>query len=117
MLFTPPSALRDCLVIGGGPAGLTAAIYLARYRRDILVVHSGTSRASLIPLSHNYPGFPDGISGPDLLGRMEAQARRFGVALRVGTVTELSRHAGGHFLASVDSDLISAKTVVLATGI
>jgi hypothetical protein len=53
----------DCLIIGGGPAGLTAAIYLARYRRSVAVYSEGKSRASCIPTSHNYPGFPSGISG------------------------------------------------------
>jgi hypothetical protein len=47
----------DCLIIGGGPAGLTAAIYLSRYCRGVLLADSGQSRAALIPESHNYPGF------------------------------------------------------------
>jgi thioredoxin reductase (NADPH) len=53
----------DCLVIGAGPAGLTAAIYLARFRRDFLVLDGGPSRAELIPKTHNFPGWPDGVSG------------------------------------------------------
>ena len=60
----------DCLVIGGGPAGLTAGIYLARFLRNVAVVDSGSSRASLIPETHNYPGFPEGIAGPDLLSEL-----------------------------------------------
>ena len=52
----------DCLIVGGGPAGLTAAIYLARYRRDAVLVDEGVSRAKLIPASHNYAGFK-GIAG------------------------------------------------------
>jgi thioredoxin reductase (NADPH) len=56
----------DCLIIGGGPAGLTAAIYLARYRRRIALFDSGESRAAWIPESHNYPGFAKGISGKAL---------------------------------------------------
>ncbi|MGK2915436.1 MAG: NAD(P)-binding protein [Porticoccaceae bacterium] len=55
--------MLDCLIVGAGPAGLTAAIYLARYRRRILVVDAGQSRAALIPITHNYPGFPHGVSG------------------------------------------------------
>jgi thioredoxin reductase (NADPH) len=66
--------LLDCLVIGAGPAGLTAAIYLARYRRHFVVVDGAASRDSLIPRSHNYPGFPVGIPGNELLGRMRTQA-------------------------------------------
>ncbi len=53
----------DCLIIGGGPAGLTAAIYLTRFRRKIVLVDEGNSRARWIPHSHNHPGFPDGIGG------------------------------------------------------
>src|SRR5690606_14574677 len=60
----------DCLIIGGGPAGLTAATYLARFRRRILLVDCSESRARYIPVSHNCPGFPFGVSGTDLLARM-----------------------------------------------
>ena len=70
----PELPTLDCLIIGGGPAGLTAAIYLARFRRRCLVLDAGASRASYIPNSHNYPGFPPGISGPDLLARLREQA-------------------------------------------
>ena len=66
----------DCLIVGGGPAGLTAAIYLARYRRDAVLVDEGVSRAN-IPASHNYPGFK-GIAGPDLLARLREQALLYG---------------------------------------
>jgi thioredoxin reductase (NADPH) len=56
--------MLDCLIIGAGPAGLTAAIYLARFRRRFLVIDNGASRASLIPVTYNHSGFPDGVSGP-----------------------------------------------------
>ncbi|WP_247315544.1 FAD-dependent oxidoreductase [Bradyrhizobium sp. 141] len=65
--------MLDCLVIGGGPAGLTAAIDLARYRKSITVHDAGHSRAALIPKSHNYPAFPTGFSGAELLGRLAQQ--------------------------------------------
>src|SRR5947199_8491417 len=70
--------ILDCLIVGGGPAGLTAAIYLARFHLDILVVDGGKSRASWIPCTHNVPGFPDGIEGGELLRRMREQACTFG---------------------------------------
>ena len=57
----------DCLVIGGGPAGLTAAIYLARFHLSLKVVDAGKSRASLIPCTRNHAGYPDGISGAELV--------------------------------------------------
>ena len=68
----------DCLIIGGGPAGLTAAIYLSRFHLDIMVVDGGKSRAAWIPTSHNHAGFPDGINGEELLDRMKEQAQLYG---------------------------------------
>src|SRR3978361_306333 len=62
--------MLDCAIIGGGPAGLTAAIYLARFLRKIALVDGGESRAAWIPRSHNHPGFPTGIGGRDLLMRL-----------------------------------------------
>jgi thioredoxin reductase (NADPH) len=108
--------MLDCLIVGGGPAGLTAAIYLARFRRNARVVDSGSSRASLIPLSHNFPGFPEGISGRDLLQRLREQARRYGASLTSGDVQRIERTPGG-FLAQSGAKVIEARTVLLATGV
>jgi thioredoxin reductase (NADPH) len=105
----------DCLIIGGGPAGLTAAIYLARYRRNIKLVDAGESRAALIPESHNYPGF-QGINGRALLARLREQAERYGADLVRGSVSELRREDGG-FAARFDKGQIRARTVLLATGL
>jgi 2-polyprenyl-6-methoxyphenol hydroxylase-like FAD-dependent oxidoreductase len=91
----------DCLIVGGGPAGLTAAIYLARFRRNVTVVDSGQSRAALIPESHNYPGFAEGISGPDLLASLREQASRYGARLENGKVEKL-RKSDGQFEATVN---------------
>lgn len=112
----PPTAL-DCLIIGGGPAGLTAAIYLARFRRRIRIVDGGASRAALIPTSHNHAGFPDGIAGAALLERMRAQARRYGAPIDAGTVGALARQVDGMFLARVGEAEVTARTVLLATGV
>ena len=70
----------DCLIIGGGPAGLAAGIYLGRYLRSAVIVDGDESRASLIPESHNYPGFM-GIGGRELLDRLRCQTRQFGVPI------------------------------------
>jgi len=104
----------DCLIIGGGPAGLTAAIYLARYRRTIKLIDAGESRAALIPESHNYPGF-QGINGRALLARLREQAERYGADLVRGAVNELRREEG--FVARFDKREIRARTVLLATGL
>jgi thioredoxin reductase (NADPH) len=107
----------DCLIIGAGPAGLAAAIYLARFRRTFQVIDSGASRASLIPLSHNYPGFPDGITGDELLARLRAQARRYGADLVNGAVERLEKRDGGGFTAYCGNRQIQARIVLLATGV
>jgi thioredoxin reductase (NADPH) len=106
----------DCLVIGGGPAGLTAAIYLARFHLRLKLVDAGKSRAAWIPCSHNHAGFPDGISGKDLLGRMRAQAVRYGTGIADGRVSRLDRIDGG-FCAEWGEGAVRARRVLLATGI
>ena len=83
--------ILDCLIIGGGPAGLTAAVYLARFHLDILVVDGGKSRASWIPCTRNHAGFPDGISGNELLQRMRDQACKYGARIESEYVTKLER--------------------------
>ena len=106
----------DCLVVGGGPAGLTAAIYLGRFLLSVTVVDAGNSRAGLIPLSHNHAGFPDGIAGPDLLARMRAQAERYGVHIVLAEVTALARD-GDLLTATIGGRTVAARTVLLATGV
>jgi thioredoxin reductase (NADPH) len=107
----------DCLVIGGGPAGLTAAIYLARFRRDFLVVDTAASRASWIPISHNHAGYPDGIAGKDLLARMRAQAEQYGAEVIRGRIEHLERSGRGGFVAVMaDGNRHEAERVLLATG-
>jgi thioredoxin reductase (NADPH) len=106
----------DCLIIGAGPAGLTAAIYLARFRLTISIVDAGNSRAALIPRTHNHAGFPGGISGKELLARMAAQAAEFGVEVHQGVVGSLVRNHDV-FVARLDDAAVSARTVLLATGV
>jgi thioredoxin reductase (NADPH) len=106
----------DCLVIGAGPAGLTAAVYLARYLRKVLVFDDGHSRARLIPESHNYPGF-SGIHGTDLLKTLRHQARRYGATIEHGHVDTLAKQDEDHFVARIGEREIRARRVLLASGI
>jgi thioredoxin reductase (NADPH) len=110
--------ILDCLVIGGGPAGLTAAIYLARFHLDILVVDGGKSRASQIPCTRNHAGYPDGINGEELLQRMRDQACKYGAKIEAEFATKLERDGqSGLFTASWGSGEATARTVLLATGV
>lgn len=108
--------ILDCLVVGGGPAGLTAAVYLARFHLDTLVVDGGKSRAAMIPCTHNHAGFPEGIAGKELIARMKAQAQEYGAKIVDGYVTRLDRTEQG-FAANWGSGDVAAKTVLLATGV
>jgi thioredoxin reductase (NADPH) len=106
----------DCLIVGGGPAGLTAAIYLARFHLSVLVADSGDSRAALIPKTRNHAGFPEGISGPNLLRRMNQQARIHGARIEDAVVSAL--HVDGDsFRADMAGGPIAARSVLLATGV
>lgn len=110
--------MLDCLIIGAGPAGLIAATYLARYRRTIKIIDAGNSRASLIPVSHNYPGFPDGINGKSLLARLREQAQNYEVEIVQGRVERLERVGNDAFSAYYDSGgFLKARTVILASGV
>jgi thioredoxin reductase (NADPH) len=106
----------DCVVVGAGPAGLTAAIYLARFRRSFCVLDAGGSRAAWIPRSHNHPGFPDGIGGKALLGRMRRQAEAYGADIRAGRVEGLVALKTGFRLATSEGP-VRARKVILATGV
>ena len=106
----------DCLIVGGGPAGLTAAIYLSRFHLRILLVDAGKSRAGMIPCTHNHAGFPDGISGQELIARMKEQAQLYGTRIVEDRVTRLDCE-GEQFTADWGSGSATAKTVLLATGV
>src|SRR3546814_4599225 len=85
-------AMYDCIIIGGGPAGLTAATYLGRFMRSTLLFDAGAGRTARIPTTHNLLGFPDGISGEELLSRMRAHASRYVAELVNGVVKRSEEH-------------------------
>jgi thioredoxin reductase (NADPH) len=106
----------DCLVIGAGPAGLTAALYLARFHLIVEIVDAGKSRASLIPLTRNHAGYPGGICGKELLRLMSQQAAEFGVTVRPGLVETIERD-GDLFVARIGDKMVRTHSVLLATGV
>jgi thioredoxin reductase (NADPH) len=107
----------DCCIVGGGPAGLTAAIFLARFRRRFLLLDGGDSRASWIPRSHNHPAFPQGINGFELLDRMRAQLAEFGAVPHPALATSLSRDSDGRLRVGTEGGDFVAPFVILATGV
>jgi len=108
--------MDDCIIIGAGPAGLTAAIYLARFHLSIRLFDCGSSRAALIPRTHNHAGYPGGIVGTDLLARMLAQAEEFGAVREQVEVRRIDRD-GDDFVVVTDHGRYPARTVLLATGV
>ena len=108
--------LFDCLIVGAGPAGLTAAIYLARFHLKVELVDEGRSRAGWIACTRNVPGFPDGISGEELLDRMRAHAEKYGAAFTRNRVTRIDR-IDGSFRVEWGEGAALARTVLIATGV
>ena len=110
--------IRDVIIIGSGPAGYTAAIYAARARLNPLVFEgSVTAGGALMNTTdvENFPGFPDGIIGPDLMDGIRKQAERFGAELVTDDVTAVDLKANPKVI-TVGSDTYLARTVIIATG-
>jgi thioredoxin reductase (NADPH) len=110
--------VRDIIIIGSGPAGYTAALYAARARLSPLVFEgSVTSGGALMNTTdvENFPGFPDGILGPDLMDQLRKQAERFGAELVADDVTEVDLSASPK-VVKVGADIYHTKAIIIASG-
>ena len=106
------------VIVGTGPAGLTAAIYAARANLSPVVIQGPQPGGQLITTTdvENYPGFPDGVMGPEMMQKFEAQAERFGADLRWGMVTSVDFSERPYKLVVDEEKPILADTVIISTG-
>ena len=113
-----PVEHRQVVIIGSGPAGFTAALYGARAELDVLVLRGAEPGGQLTttPEIENYPGFPDALSGFELMAKMESQAERFGAELRYGVVTELDLEQRPFRMVVDGEQVLTADSVILSTG-
>ncbi|MBR5743864.1 MAG: FAD-dependent oxidoreductase, partial [Muribaculaceae bacterium] len=107
-----------CLIIGSGPAGYTAAIYASRANLSP-VLYSGNQPGGQLTITtevENFPGYPEGISGPELMDDLQRQAPRFGADIRDGLVTNIDVESRPFKVTIDNGDQIEAETVIIATG-
>ena len=110
--------IYDAIIIGGGPAGLTAGIYLSRARMDTLLIEKALpgGQAILTEIIENYPGFPHGIAGPELMQKMEEQAVRFGLKIEYGEVEEVKIKEDKIKIVRINNQEYKTLTIILASG-
>jgi thioredoxin reductase (NADPH) len=112
----PRPNIQDAIVVGAGPAGLTAAIYLGRFRRRCVVLEDAQSRARWIPTSHNIPGFTAGVGGEEFLSSLKEQALKYGAPTRHAHVSTLTV-SDGVFAVGTGEETLYSRYVLLATGV
>jgi thioredoxin reductase (NADPH) len=113
------SEVRDVIIVGSGPAGYTAAVYTARANlKPLLLAGSVTAGGELMNTTdvENYPGFPDGIMGPDLMENFEKQAARFGTEIQFEDVTHLDLDADVKTVTIGTGETFRARSIILSTG-
>ncbi|PJJ45482.1 thioredoxin reductase (NADPH) [Glutamicibacter mysorens] len=111
--------IRDVIIVGSGPAGYTAAVYTARANLNPLVIAgSVTAGGELMNTTdvENFPGFPEGIMGPDLMDNMQKQAERFGAEILFDDVTEMNLEGEIKTLSLADGTVYRARAVIVSTG-
>ena len=108
--------LYDCIIIGGGFAGISAAIYLARFNRSVTVIDSGSGRWDTHEINENYLGFPNGIATKELRQKGIEQARRFSAEFISDTVQSIKKPSE-IFICRGQENEYAAKTIILATGV
>lgn len=111
--------IRDVIIVGSGPAGYTAAVYTARANlKPLVIAGSVTAGGELMNTTdvENFPGFPEGIMGPDLMDNMQKQAERFGAEILFDDVTELNLDGEIKTAALADGTIHRARTIIVSTG-
>ncbi|MFM7349383.1 MAG: NAD(P)/FAD-dependent oxidoreductase [Erythrobacter sp.] len=109
--------IHDIIIVGAGPAGLSAALYAARFLRSTLVLHDGKPRAAQVPLTRNVPGYEDGIASCELLACMTRHAGAYGAGIAEAEVTGARRGEDGLFrIEGAGGEAWTARALILATG-
>ncbi|ADW70270.1 thioredoxin-disulfide reductase [Granulicella tundricola] len=122
--MTPESSIpaaietRDTVILGSGCSGLTAAIYAARSNLKPLVLegHEPGGQLSITTLVENFPGWPEGIQGPELIENMKQQATRFGAELRMAHLSSAEFTPGGPIKLNIGGEIVHTRTLIIASG-
>ena len=115
---TDTERIENLIIVGGGPAGYTAALYAARAELEPLVIEGFQWGGQLQNTTdvENYPGYPEGVMGPEMMNEFRAQAERFGTRFITDDATEVELTDGGIQTVKVGKDVYRAKAVILSMG-